>query len=152
MGSTPFDVLVLYVNKFEVEPAPPQRGPFRPQATQSLLLQTVVVEGDARFRVRRFVVQPGGRTDPPGMTHPDRNDVVIVSVTPGRVEISTPGQPDRFLLDTGNEGGFVTADVQPGKWWWFPPPPNTHSIANVGDRPWSFVSLYVSPTRRVSET
>lgn len=84
-----------------------------------------------RVRIDRLQFASGRRTDPPGRTHPESvpQDVIIIALTPGEVEVSSTGEP------------AVTSHVQPGKTWWWSKPPATHSIANVGTTSFHFVQV-----------
>ena len=81
-----------------------------------------LIKGDERYSVDRLTLAPGRRSDPPGVTHPDPRDVVLVALTPGIVEVSP----------TGAAGAFEKGRVEVGKVWYFPAA--THSPRTWGAR------------------
>src|ERR1700739_467978 len=54
-----------------------------------------------RVLVERLTLQPGQRTDPPGKTHTDPRDVVVVQLTPGDIYMNTGETSETGHQDTG---------------------------------------------------
>lgn len=85
---------------------------------------TVVLEND-RVRIERVQLAPGSRSDQRSIPQ----DSLAIALDAGTLEVSASGEPASIV------------QVQPANTWWWRRAPATHSMANVGPRPFTFLQV-----------
>jgi quercetin dioxygenase-like cupin family protein len=125
VGKDPFDLITVHLKEpapVNVAPAAPPAAPAAPAAgavPAVNFMKRVVKLDNARVIAYLESEDIGQRTDPPGRTHPDQMDGVVIMMTPGNIEFNTGEK-----IEVGHQ--------EIGKTWWMPKPPFTHSLANYG--------------------
>ncbi len=125
VGKDPFDIITVHLKEsppVNAVPAAPPAVIAAPAAGANPavnFMQRVVKLDNARVIAYLESEQIGQRTDPPGRTHPDQMDGVVIMMTPGNIEFNTGER-----IEVGHQ--------EIGQTWWMPKPPFTHSLANYG--------------------
>jgi hypothetical protein len=126
LGTAPFDIITVHLKEPASTGTPPAASAPTPAAlaaaanpTTVNFMQRVVKLDNERVIAYLESEQIGQRTDPPGRTHPDQMDGVVIMMTPGNIEFNTGEK-----VEVGHQ--------EIGKTWWMPKPPFTHSLANYG--------------------